>query len=328
MTDMSVGLGRIINDPQASILVRKALGALSTPALLVTNEGVTIDTSGRIAIKLNPNGKLAQDADGLRLVEDANGTNKGRAIDNDWIGVDVRMEIPELTVIDTAWNYFSGDATLGFVSTIANQYGFYAGPMTKGGTRTAAFAGDVAAGLGRWNVYMAGTASNHFKGSVAIGTEAVAAKLHIVDTAEQLRVAYDANNYASVTVDNTGNVTLSPVAPTTPLVAPDINFNTVNPGGVRFNGGYPVYKIMAGGVVAITLPSVAALAWIEFPVVGALPGDLCFVSPFGLPNENVISWSGVVTAPDTVRIRLLLQASGPADTRDWRAMVIRFTDYP
>lgn len=64
---MSVGLARIIVDPTAGVLTRKALGALSTPGLLVHDTGLSIDDDGRIYIKLKPDGGLIQDEDGLYL---------------------------------------------------------------------------------------------------------------------------------------------------------------------------------------------------------------------------------------------------------------------
>lgn len=62
---MSVGLARIVNDPSASVLVRKALGALSTPGLLVYDTSLTIDDTGRLALRLKEGGGLIQDEDGL-----------------------------------------------------------------------------------------------------------------------------------------------------------------------------------------------------------------------------------------------------------------------
>ena len=64
---MSVGLARIIVDPTAGVLTRKALGALSTPGLLVHDTGLSIDDDGRIYIKLKLDGGLIQDEDGLYL---------------------------------------------------------------------------------------------------------------------------------------------------------------------------------------------------------------------------------------------------------------------
>ncbi len=65
---MSVGLGKIINDPTASIRTRKALGRLSTPGLLVTDQGLTIDDDGRMALRVKPSAGLTEDATGLSAV--------------------------------------------------------------------------------------------------------------------------------------------------------------------------------------------------------------------------------------------------------------------
>ena len=62
---MSVGLGRIANDPNATPMTRRALGILSTPGLLVTDTSITINDSGQIAIKLKPDGGLKESDDGL-----------------------------------------------------------------------------------------------------------------------------------------------------------------------------------------------------------------------------------------------------------------------
>lgn len=64
---MSVGLARIVSDPDATTLTRKALGALSTPGLLCYDDGLSIDDTGRFVIKLKSGGKIKQDADGLSL---------------------------------------------------------------------------------------------------------------------------------------------------------------------------------------------------------------------------------------------------------------------
>lgn len=64
---LSVGLARIIADPDASILTRKALGALSKPELLVYDDGLTIDETGRLKLKLNPDSGMSQDENGLTI---------------------------------------------------------------------------------------------------------------------------------------------------------------------------------------------------------------------------------------------------------------------
>lgn len=68
---LSVGLGRIVNDPDAPIRTRKALGRLSTPGLLVTDEGLTINTDGRIVLRLSRG--LIQGAFGLAVNTALNG---------------------------------------------------------------------------------------------------------------------------------------------------------------------------------------------------------------------------------------------------------------
>lgn len=62
---MSVGLARIVSDPDATPLTRKALGALGTPGLLVYDDALTIDDSGRLTLKLKSGGGLQQTSDGL-----------------------------------------------------------------------------------------------------------------------------------------------------------------------------------------------------------------------------------------------------------------------
>ena len=66
---MSVGLGRIENDSQATVLTRKALGILSTPGLLVYDDALTIDETGRITLRLKDGGGLQKDETGLSLVQ-------------------------------------------------------------------------------------------------------------------------------------------------------------------------------------------------------------------------------------------------------------------
>ncbi|GEM_PF-2169516 len=64
---LSVGLGKIINDPEATLRTRRALGALSTPGLLVLDTGITIDSDGRLVLRLKSTGGLTQDETGLSV---------------------------------------------------------------------------------------------------------------------------------------------------------------------------------------------------------------------------------------------------------------------
>ena len=52
--------------------------------------------------------------------------------------------------------------------TVTNQYGFIAGSALIGGTNNYGFYGGLAAGTGRWNLYMAGTAANYLAGDLQL----------------------------------------------------------------------------------------------------------------------------------------------------------------
>lgn len=59
--------------------------------------------------------------------------------------------------------------TFGAGSTVTNQVGFFVDSGLTGATNNYGFFGNLAAGTGRYNLYMAGTAANWFSGNVLIG---------------------------------------------------------------------------------------------------------------------------------------------------------------
>lgn len=94
---MSVGLAKIQNDPEAPTMTRKALGALSTPALLVHDTGLSIDGDGRIFIKLKADGGLQQDENGLSVIEEI--------VDPEPVKVGIDSEVdPRSEAYDREWN--------------------------------------------------------------------------------------------------------------------------------------------------------------------------------------------------------------------------------
>lgn len=309
---MSVGLGRIINDPSASILIRKALGVLSTPGLLVTDQGITINDDGRFTLKLTPNGGLSEDSTGLSV----------------------------------------------------------SGVITVDG-----IVGGVAAGSGIWNVYLTGTAANHFAGSVAIGTTTLTAKLGVQSTTEQLRLIYDALNYVTITVGVTGLTTIEPVGTaagisvtgavsvgTTTLTATlgvlstteqlrlqydasnyckttvgstglttiaavgtNASIDLVTPAGegVTINGGAPILKVLTG-IVNKTFSLDGTMQYYSFALTGAALGDAAFVSPEFSPSAGITGWSASVFNTNSVQIRVTTDNLGGTYNTDWRVTVIRF----
>lgn len=105
---MSVGLGRIINDPQATLLTRKALGALSTPHLLCDDQGITMDDQGRFVIKLKADGGLLQGVDGL-YTEQTFGVDSAVDVHDDATG----NRDWNMNITGTAPNYIESDVLIG-----------------------------------------------------------------------------------------------------------------------------------------------------------------------------------------------------------------------
>jgi hypothetical protein len=71
-------------------------------------------------------------------------------------------------------------STLGATSAITNQYGFFANSNLTVATNNYGFYGNIASGTNRWNLYMAGTATNYMAGDLGIGTTTIAARLTVV----------------------------------------------------------------------------------------------------------------------------------------------------
>jgi hypothetical protein len=92
--------------------------------------------------------------------------------------------LASLTHYNTSFN------TKGAGSAITNQYGFSAASGLTGATNNYAFTGNIAAGTGRYNLYMSGTADNYMAGKLGIGT--------VSTTGESFRVGYTADTTAAV----------------------------------------------------------------------------------------------------------------------------------
>lgn len=107
-------------------------------------------------------------------------------------------------------HFEAGLDLIGSGATITSQLGFEATVSIVGATYNYGFYGAINLGANnRWNFYAAGSAPNYFAGSVGIGINSPVAKLHSLDTAEQLRLAYDVAKYSTFTVDSTGALSIT-----------------------------------------------------------------------------------------------------------------------
>lgn len=82
-------------------------------------------------------------------------------------------------------------------------------------------------------------------GNVGVGTTAPATNLHSYDTSEQLRLGYDASNYASFTVDSASSLTITPSisTATTTIGSGDEALRIASTGNVGVGITAPTYQL-------------------------------------------------------------------------------------
>lgn len=84
-------------------------------------------------------------------------------------------------------HFYVNPGTFGAGSTVSDQYGFRVETSLTGAANNYGFFGGIAAGSGRWNLYMNGTAANFLAGDLRIGTTtAGASKLVVNDNSIQV----------------------------------------------------------------------------------------------------------------------------------------------
>jgi hypothetical protein len=117
-------------------------------------------------------------------------------------------------------HYFATAPSFGAGSTVTNQYGFAVqGSTLINATNNYGFWGDIAAGTGRWNLYMGGTANNYMAGSLGIGTNSPLYKLDVQGTSNTVAIRSASNTSGDILYYATGTVTGSLNAFTTSINA-------------------------------------------------------------------------------------------------------------
>jgi len=151
--------------------------------------------------------------------------------------------------LPTIIHYRSQQTTFGAGSSVTNQYGFFADASLVGATNDFGFFGNIAAGTGRWNLYMNGTAANYLNGDTAIGTTTLG-------TATKLTVGGSETASSAIARGQLLNTTLVAAANYDTLVGLDISptftngsFIGVNNYALRLNAasGSFVWNLYASG---------------------------------------------------------------------------------
>lgn len=290
---MSVGLAKIQNDPDATIMTRKALGALSTPGLLVHDTGLSIDGDGRIFIRLKPDGGLVQDENGLSVIEEV--------IDPEPIKVGIDSEVdPRSEAYDREWNArLTGPAPNYFEGSLA------IGAETFAGVSIAA---------------------------AALGITIEDAKVNITSKTTQLRLSYDTSNYMAMRVVQNGYLEVFSISPTDAgihFITGD--GTTTRSGGIRVNDGTTIEQIFSW-IGSLAFPGgggAGTISWYEADfvltglTVATASNHHVTVSPKGgaaIPGEW-LAFTARVSAANRLALRITWVGVTAADTRDWLFLV-------
>lgn len=299
---MSVGLARIITDPEASVLVRKALGALSTPGLLVYDDALTIDDTGRIVLRLHPDGGLSKSENGLAIdsVIDPPDTSilVGVGIDSHWdLPPDGEGRRWNARLTGTAPNYFESGLAIG---------------------------------------------SEEFTGISSSGVDLEDSKLCVTSKTAQLRLRYDSENFLAVRALSDGFAEFFSVGATTGFhfMSGDGTGFAENGyvGGLRVNHGSTVEQFIAidgtfsfagGGApgslswedvsVAISVISSAYNVRPDTDVVTVVPKNTA-----SLPAQ-LMSWSARISNTNEVTVRISWFDAMAADSREWVILIHRMS---
>jgi hypothetical protein len=131
-------------------------------------------------------------------------------------------------------HYQANQGTFGTGSTVTNQYGFYIDTTLVGATNNYGVYGGIATGTGRWNLYMAGSASNFLAGALGIGSTSVTtSNLVVTRPVTGATTAYSVQLSSTVSSD----VTLSAYGVSSVLSTQAASFTLTNLAMYRANQG-------------------------------------------------------------------------------------------
>ena len=258
-------------------------------ALYNLNSNLNIVVDGAAAIKLNTNGseRMRLDASGNVSIGSSGTTTGINLITNAQItgavasyahynsgsiqsGVTTRASAyvsnistaaASFTVTDVP-HFWAVPGAGGAGSTITNQYGFLvdSGVGTAGAatiTNAYGFYGAIASGTNKWNLYMAGTASNYMAGALGVGTVSVGAagtitaSSTISDGIGNVRTIVQNSQTTAYTLVATDNGKF--ISITTGGVTVPASIFTAGQNIVIYNNSSSTQKITQGASVTMTL---------------------------------------------------------------------------
>jgi len=310
---LSVGLGRIINDPKATILTRKALGALSNPALLVTDKGLTIDNSGRLVLRLASDAGLSEDSNGLAVKLAPNG---GITVDSNGLSVAVGSEFDVLTCNSLIVNTVATVGTLnaGDVESSGNVSGVNA--IFSGG---AAVTGVLSAGSA--SITGALTAGSFSPSSLSVSGALTAGSAVVSGAIIASSVTAGSVNSATGTIlalsSTTG--TISFFNATSATVS-----GLVSAGSVRVSGGTTMGRLLSF-LHTVTVPVTIGPHKFVVSCPGAVNQDAVVVTLVAEDffSGRINSWSGSCFGNDIAEICVMCDGGG-STTVTFRVVIMGF----
>jgi len=163
------------------------------------------------------------------------------------------------------------------------------------------------AGLGIWSTSGSSTFLTTIANNVGIGlSSSISAKLHILETTEQLRLSFDGTKHSSFVVDSEGNLTITPSGGNLNMVNLVLSGNLVVNGTtitknaetinladnhIFLNSGYKTASAESGGLVVNYLPT----ATVDVVTAGAFVAGVASTS-----NPTVVTVGAAVFATSDI----------------------------
>jgi hypothetical protein len=179
------------------------------------------------------------------------------------------------------YHHYVNPAAGGATSTITNHVGYFAESTigTQGAatvTNAFGFYGNIASGTNKWNLYMAGTASNYMAGALGIGTTSLSSNALTVNGTTSI-TTLNLTNALTVANGGTGATTLTGVLKgngTSAITAATAGTDFVAPGTATtftatqtFNGSSSVEAMVTTNIAeTTTVSATAATGTINFDV--------------------------------------------------------------